>query len=345
VPDGSVPRVPLLFATHAAYLDHLTGEGHPERPARLSAVLAGAQDAGVADGLVPLEPIAATREQVERVHPCAYVDHLEAVCRAGGGHLDPDTRASAGSWDAALLAAGAGITAVEALRRGGSDAAFCAVRPPGHHATPTHAMGFCLLSNVAIVAAHLADSGERVAIIDYDAHHGNGTQDAFYTDPRVLYVSLHQWPLYPGTGRIDEVGDDAGYGTTLNVPMPPGANGTAYTAALDELILPVVSRFAPTWLIISAGFDAHAADPITDLGLSSGDYGRLTAGLMQLAPPGRRIVMLEGGYDLGALRDSTAATLGALLGREVEPEPPTSGGPGRGNVEAARAFWYEHGLL
>lgn len=337
----------MLFVTHAAYLDHLTGEGHPERPARLEAVLAGARDAEVIDGLVPLAPEPATRAAIERVHAAVYVDHVENVSRQGGGRLDPDTRASTGSWDAATLAAGAGITAVEALRRGeaGASAAFCAVRPPGHHATPTQSMGFCLLSNVAIAAAHLAASGERVAIVDYDAHHGNGTQDAFFGDPRVLYVSLHQWPLYPGTGRIEDVGEGTGFGTSLNVPMPPGATGEAYDRAMRDVVLPVITRFAPTWLIISAGFDAHQADPVTDLGLSSGDYSRLTAQLLPLVPPGRRLVMLEGGYDLQALRDSTAATLAAMLDIEFAPEASTTGGPGITNVEAVRAFWYEHGLL
>lgn len=345
--DGSVRRVPVLFATHAAYLDHLTGEGHPERPARLDAVLAGARDASVVDGLVPLAPEPATREAIERVHAPFYVDRVENVSRQGGGRLDPDTRASSGSWDAATLAAGAGITAIEALRRGeaGASAAFCAVRPPGHHATPTQSMGFCLLSNVAIAAAHLAASGERVAIVDYDAHHGNGTQDAFFADPRVLYVSLHQWPLYPGTGRIEDVGDETAFGTTLNVPLPPGATGEAYDRAMTDVVVPVITRFAPTWLIISAGFDAHEADPITDLGLSSGDYGPLTARLLALVAPGHRLVMLEGGYDLAALRDSTAATLAAMLDVDFAPEPRTTGGPGIANVEAVRAFWYEHGLL
>jgi acetoin utilization deacetylase AcuC-like enzyme len=346
-PDGSVRRVPVLFATHEAYLDHLTGEGHPERPARLGAVLAGARDAAVADALVPLAPVAAERAAVERVHPGALITRIEAMSLAGGGRLDPDTRASARSYEAAMLAAGAGITAVEALRVGsaGATAAFCAVRPPGHHATRTRSMGFCLLSNVAIAAAHLVASGERVAIVDYDAHHGNGTQDVFYESPDVLYVSFHQWPLYPGTGRLDEVGEGAGTGTTLNVPVPPGATGDVYRRAMDDIVRPVVRRFAPTWLIISAGFDAHEKDPITELGLSSGDYALLTRDLLSLVPPGRRLVMLEGGYDLEALRDSTAGALAAMLDVEHLPEEPTVGGPGVGNVEAVRSFWYEHGLL
>jgi len=336
--------VSVLFATHAAFLDHLTGRGHPERPERLQAVLDGAARVEVAPWLVPVEPRPATANELQRVHPKAHLDMMRDLATHGGGRLDPDTVASAGSWHAAEMAAGACLSAVEALQRGAGSAAFCAVRPPGHHATRDQAMGFCLVSNVAVAAASLVAQGERVVIVDYDAHHGNGTQAVFYDDPRVLYISLHQWPLYPGTGSVREVGDHDGVGTTLNIPLPPGTTGDVYLRAVGEVVLPVVQRFAPTWLIISAGFDGHAADPITDLALSAGDYAVITQRLMTLVPAGRRLVVLEGGYDLEALRLCTAAVLGALADRTLLPEPLTSGGPGAGAVEAVRAFWYEHGL-
>jgi acetoin utilization deacetylase AcuC-like enzyme len=329
----------VLFATHPAYLEHLTGPGHPERPSRLQAVISGAQRDGVVDALVPLEPVAATRADLERVHPPWYVDRLQALCDAGGGWIDADTRLSTRSVAAAELAAGAGLTAVTALRDGAASAAFCAVRPPGHHATPTDSMGFCLFSNVAIVAAALADAGERVWVFDYDAHHGNGTQAAFEEDPRVLFVSLHQWPLYPGTGRVTETGTGAGRGTTMNVPLPPGATGDVYLRAFDEVIAPVVERFAPTWLLISAGFDAHRDDPLTDLGLTAGDFALLTARALPFVPPGRCIAMLEGGYDLDALSASAAAVLGTLAGASIDAERPSSGGPGGAAVTDAAMVW------
>jgi acetoin utilization deacetylase AcuC-like enzyme len=267
------------------------------------------------------------------------------VVRAGGGRLDVDTSASAGSMTAALLAAGAGLAAIEALDAGQGDAAFCAVRPPGHHATRTETMGFCLISNVAVAAAHLADRGERVLVVDFDAHHGNGTQDIFLDDPRVMFVSLHQWPLYPGTGWFDEIGVGGGAGFTMNVPLPPGTTGDVYRRAFDKLVVPRARAFVPTWLIVSAGFDAHRNDPITQMGLSSGDYPAMIAALMELVPAGRRLVMLEGGYDLDALRMSTAATMSALLGSAHRPEPETSGGTDESMARIAeiRDFWIAAG--
>jgi acetoin utilization deacetylase AcuC-like enzyme len=326
----------VLLSTHERFLDHLTHPGHPERPGRLVAVLDGIREASVVDALVPVTPRPATTAELTLVHAAEHVAAIEAFCAAGGGNLDPDTSASPGSWPAALLAAGAGLDVVERLGRGEADAAFCAVRPPGHHATRDRVMGFCLLNNIAIVAATLAERGERVLVVDYDAHHGNGTQDIFWSDSRVVYISLHQWPLYPGTGAVGDIGGGDAVGTTVNVPLPAGATGDVYLKAVDELVVPVAEVFEPTWLLLSAGFDAHRADPLTGLGLSAGDYGPMTARLAALVPSGRVVAFLEGGYDLPALAHSAAACVAALAGADLTSEPPTTGGPGNEAVDAAR---------
>jgi acetoin utilization deacetylase AcuC-like enzyme len=327
--------VTVLLVTHERYLDHDVGRGHPERPERLRSVLAGIDGAGLGEAVTPVAPRAATAGELTRVHDPALVALVERTSAEGGGWLDGDTATVEASFDAARLAAGAGMTAVEALDAGTAHSAFCAVRPPGHHATPSRAMGFCLFNNVAVTAAALADRGERVLIVDYDAHHGNGTQDVFWADGRVAYASFHQYPLYPGTGGLREVGAGAGRGTTINLPLPAGATGDAFQAGVDEVLAPFAATFEPTWVLISAGFDAHRADPITDLGLSAGDYADLTASLIALVPAGRRIAFLEGGYDLEALAASAAACVGALVGERIVPEPPTAGGPGRDVITAA----------
>ena len=339
----------VLVVTDPLFAEHDPGRGHPERPARLDAVLAGLEAVGygTADrqrGDELASRRAATRAELERVHPAAYLDALERVCASGGGALDADTAVSERSFEAAICAAGAGLGAIEALDRGEATSAFLAVRPPGHHAVPAHAMGFCLVNNVAVAAAALVDRGERVLVVDWDAHHGNGTQEIFESSPDVFYVSLHEWPLYPGTGRLDETGTGAGLGTTLNLPLPAGTTGDVYLEALDTVVAPAVSHFAPTWVLVSAGYDAHRADPLTDLGLSAGDFADLTARVAAFAPaPGRLVVFLEGGYDLAALRDSVAATVGTLAGEPRRAEPATSGGPGGRVVAAARELWHGAG--
>ncbi len=325
----------VLFLTHSRYLDHVAGPRHPERPARLEAVLEGVRRADLADAIVSVDPRPATRAELELIHPAAYLDAVERFCASGGGRIDADTGAGPDSYDIATLAAGAGLAAVEQLDLGAGSAAFCAVRPPGHHALASRSMGFCLFNNVAITAAVLAQRGERVLIVDFDAHHGNGTQDLFYADPRVLYVSMHEWPLYPGTGDIDEIGRGDAVGTTVNFPFPAGTTGDSYLEAIDDVVAPVVETWQPTWLLLSAGFDAHRNDPLTGLGLSSGDFGAITRRLLEVGTSGRIVAFLEGGYDLEALADSTAACLGALAGVEYRAEPVTSGGPGREVPKAA----------
>ncbi len=316
-----------------------------ERAARLDAVAAGIAGAGIDDAIMPIPARDANMSELARVHDGALLDALAALSAQGGGLIDHDTAMSADSWAAATRAAGAGLGALDALTAGTATAAFIAARPPGHHATRRRAMGFCLVNSVAVTTAALVARGERVCVIDYDAHHGNGTQDIFWSDPNVLYVSLHQWPLYPGTGRLEEIGSGAAVGTTCNLPLPPGATGDVYQLAFDLVIEGRVAAFAPDWIVVSAGFDAHRADPLAGLALTAGDFAALAARACALAPaPGRTIVFLEGGYDLAALRDSVAATLPSLVGERAHPaEAPTSGGPGADAVEAARRFWERDG--
>ena len=335
--ERSRDPVSLLFVSHPRFWEHDTGYGHPERPARLDAVRAGLHRAAMDEAVIPVTPRAATEADLAPVHPAAYVGAIERFCASGGGNLDGDTAASVASGEAALLAAGAGLTAIERLDAGDAGAAFCAVRPPGHHALPTRAMGFCLFNNVSVAAAHLAARGERVLIVDYDAHHGNGTQEVFWRDPRVVYVSFHEWPLYPGTGAIDDAGDGEGLGATVNFPLPAGATGDVVRHGVEAVVAPLVERWQPTWLLLSAGFDGHRSDPLAGLGLTAGDFADITADLLAFAPAGRRLVFLEGGYDLDGLAQSVGATVAALEGERYRPETPSTGGPGRSVVEQVAA--------
>jgi acetoin utilization deacetylase AcuC-like enzyme len=242
-----------------------------------------------------------------------------------------------GSWDTALLAAGGVLAAIDGLSQGQGDSAFVAARPPGHHALAEQSMGFCMLNNIAVGAAALAGRGERVLIVDFDVHHGNGTQDIFWNDPRVLYISTHEWPLYPGTGRAEETGGPGAPGLTMNIPLPAGATGDVLLKAADEAMAPAVERFDPTWVLVSAGFDAHRADPLARLQLTAGDFADLVGRIGDFAPgPGRTVLVLEGGYDLEALRLSVGATLSMVLDRSYRPEAASSGGPGGDVVDAVR---------
>jgi acetoin utilization deacetylase AcuC-like enzyme len=327
----------LVAAAHPELDRHESGAGHPERHGRLDAAVEGLQSLDLGDDIDWLPPRSAAMEELSTVHDLGYLDALADLCAAGGGRLDPDTSASAGSWETARLTAGAGLAAVDALAAGGGRAAFVMGRPPGHHATRSVGMGFCLVNNVAVAAAALTRHGQRVAIFDWDVHHGNGTQDIFWTDPQVLYLSIHQWPLYPGTGRPTDRGADAGLGTTVNLPLPPGATGDAYLALFDEVVAPQVEAFAPDWVFISAGFDAHRDDPLAGMSLTAGDFADLTARVAGLSQPGRLVLFLEGGYDLSAVRASVGACAARLVGHAYRPEPASAGGGGMDLVAAYRA--------
>jgi acetoin utilization deacetylase AcuC-like enzyme len=307
----------VLLGYDDVFVAHETGIGHPERPDRLRAVLEGVADVGLGSDLVVFEPMPASDSALLSVHSR---EHLDRVAQAAslGLRLDPDTATSERSDEAARVAAGAGLDAIDRLRAGEADSAFLALRPPGHHARPEGSMGFCLFNNIAIAAKRLVTEGERVLIVDWDAHHGNGTQEEFYDSGDVLFISMHQFPYYPGSGAWTEAGVGEGLNTTLNLPFPAGSGGDAYRRAFDEVVVPAAELFSPTWVLVSCGFDAHRDDPLTDLGLSAGDFGEMTERVLRLGAPGRRMFFLEGGYDYDALRLSSTATISAMAG---EPRP------------------------
>jgi acetoin utilization deacetylase AcuC-like enzyme len=297
--------------SHPACLAHDPGPGHPEAPARLVAVINALQQA--LPGLHWQEAPLASRSQVARVHDEALIGRVLDSVPETTLRLDADTVLSPDSAQAALRACGAGIAAVDAVLAGPDRQAFCAVRPPGHHATAATAMGFCLFNNIAVAAAHaLAEHGlQRLAILDFDVHHGNGSQAIFEHDARVLYASSHQSPLYPGGGLASETG----VGNIINAPLPPASAGAAFRAAWSGTLLPAVEAFAPQLVLVSAGFDGHRLDPLADLGLEAEDYrwlGAEIAGLAGRHAGGRLVAMLEGGYSLTALRACSVAHLQGL---------------------------------
>jgi acetoin utilization deacetylase AcuC-like enzyme len=306
--------------THEFSLAHRTPAGHPERVERVTAVIEAVKASS--HDVIEWDAPAVDMALLETIHDRSYIDHIQAFCLGGGGALDPDTHVVPASWHAALHSAGAGPFAADLLRKR-SGTAFVAVRPPGHHAERHQAMGFCLFNNIAVTASYLLERGDRVAIVDWDVHHGNGTQHSFYPNQDLLYVSLHEFPFYPGTGWVTEVGEGVGRGATVNIPLPGGTSASSYLAAFSRLVMPVLTEFRPDWVLVSNGYDAHVRDPLGGLNLESDHYGWMARSLVSVVPSNRVIAFLEGGYDLDALGESSVATLDGLTGRIAEPAWPT----------------------
>ena len=303
------------------FLKHFAGRSHPERPERAAVMIEMAEDLHRA-GILALSPREATAAELELCHDAAYVAEVKRSASMPHYDFDPDTHASPDSYKTALLAAGGVLTAVEAVMDGAADNAFAIVRPPGHHALATRAMGFCLFNNVAIAARYLIrERGlKRVLVIDWDVHHGNGIQDIFYESPEVLYFSTHQYPFYPGTGTLDEIGYGSGAGYTVNAPMPATFGDNEYLRVFDELLAPVARQFRPEFILVSSGFDAHFRDPLGGMRVTEAGFSALARRVKRMAAEccaGRMVAALEGGYDLEALADSGRSVI-EELGREAD---------------------------
>jgi len=307
------------FVYHSDYLKHDMGVGHPESPDRLRAIVSRLKAGGVLDRLVLIEPTSVADEWITQVHKVSYLASLKSRAPVSGRvSLDPDTSISAGSLPAAYLAAGGVLAAADAIMAGTVDHAFCAIRPPGHHAESDRAMGFCLFNNVAIAARYLQrrHGVARVLIVDWDVHHGNGTQHTFDDDPSVLFFSTHQYPHYPGTGRATERGKGKGEGLTINVPMSAGQGDEDYREIFERVLVPAADAYKPEFVLISAGFDAHRDDPLASMGLTEEGYAALTgivAGIARRHSKSRVLSCLEGGYNLNALAASVERHVVALL--------------------------------
>ncbi len=307
------------FVYHSDYLKHDMGVGHPESPDRLRAIVSRLKAGGVLDRLVLIEPTSVADEWITQVHKASYLTSLKSRAPVSGRvSLDPDTSISAGSLPAAYLAAGGVLAAADAIMAGTVDHAFCAIRPPGHHAESDRAMGFCLFNNVAIAARYLQrrHGVARVLIVDWDVHHGNGTQHTFDDDPSVLFFSTHQYPHYPGTGRATERGKGKGEGLTINVPMSAGQGDEDYREIFERVLVPAADAYKPEFVLISAGFDAHRDDPLASMGLTEEGYATLTgivAGIARRHSKSRVLSCLEGGYNLNALAASVERHVVALL--------------------------------
>ena len=290
------------------YLKH-KNEPHPENPGRLNAIQKNIESSKYYNNLTLIQPRKATVEDIAKVHGTGYIRSVEDSCRNGVRNLDADTVISSDSYQAALLSAGAGLEALDKILEGTVGNAFCAVRPPGHHAEQNKAMGFCLFNNVGVIARYAQDvkNIQKIFIFDWDVHHGNGTQHSFYKDSSIYYSSIHQYPFYPGTGGVDETGTGDGLGSNLNLPMRAYSCDADYINAIEQKLIPVIQKFNPDLIIISAGFDAHENDPLAQINLSTDCYGKMTQKLMEIANDvcnGRILSMLEGGYDYSALADS-----------------------------------------
>jgi acetoin utilization deacetylase AcuC-like enzyme len=297
--------------------EHKTGHGHPERPERLPAAMQELQGSGLLEQVEVRSCRDATVADIELIHGSKYIEQVQEMCEAGGGHLDMDTAVSAKTYRAALRAAGALLDSVDGCLDGSFSNSFCLVRPPGHHALPNRGMGFCIFNNIAIAARYAQRTGglSRVMIVDWDAHHGNGTQDVFYEDPSVLYVSLHQYPHYPGTGWVDETGRGRGKGFTINFPFPAGTGEDNYLDAFERVIGPAARRFSPDFMMVSAGYDSHDGDLLCSMRLNDLSYHTITRCLVDLADEtcqGRLITTLEGGYNIGAQARSIVQTVAGL---------------------------------
>jgi acetoin utilization deacetylase AcuC-like enzyme len=326
-----------------AYLEHEMG-GHPEGADRLSHILAYLEAGDLWPRLTVVSPHAATVDDLLTVHTCPYIEVVRAAAESGGRWLDPDTYVSPRSFEIALLAAGGALDTLGGFELG--EVRFALVRPPGHHALPDRAMGFCLFNNIAITARRLlADGFERIAIVDWDVHHGNGTQAAFVDEPRVLFFSLHQWPLYPGSGWFNECGVREGEGYTVNVPLPPGSRDGDYARAFSEIVSPVIEQYGPQAVLVSAGLDPHVDDPLASMSLTEDGFAWLARRVQELAQrlcDGRLGLVLEGGYERTATAHSVAAIIRALLDEEA---PQVGGESGRATaaIEQAlsvqRAYW------
>ena len=318
---------PVAVVRDPLCLEHSGGPGHPESPARLQAIEGMLAEFPLRGRLVHLPARDASLAELARVHTAEHLRRIEATRGRPVTVLDPDTSTSAGSCAAALRAAGGVLSAVEAVLGGELAGAFAAVRPPGHHAEADRAMGFCLFNNAAVAARHAIDrlGLRRVLLVDWDVHHGNGTMHSFYDSPEVLYFSVHQYPHYPGTGRVEETGRGTGAGFTVNVPLPGGQGDAEYLAVFRELLLPLARAYRPELILVSAGFDIHRDDPLADMRVTEAGFAGMTRVLREAAEdccPGRLVFALEGGYDLDALASGVAAVLRTLLGEE----PPPGGG-------------------